>query len=129
MPTSIDIHEDDTTSNPGRRGFLAAAASIAGMTAMIAAGALTSGCAQIRTHQGYLGEQILIESIQPGVDNRASVQATLGRPTFTSQFTTSTETPTWYYVARESRQLAFNRPRPVTQTILRPHLRQATDPD
>ena len=35
MPTSIDIREDDTTSNPGRRGFLAAAASIAGMTAMV----------------------------------------------------------------------------------------------
>ena len=91
---------------------------IASVVALMATGIVTSGCAQVRTHQGYLGEQILIESIQPGVDNRASVQATLGRPTFTSQFTTATETPTWYYVSRESRQLAFARPRPVAQTIL-----------
>ncbi|MEM8695737.1 MAG: outer membrane protein assembly factor BamE [Pseudomonadota bacterium] len=86
--------------------------------ALLATGFVTSGCAQIRTHQGYIGEPILIESVQPGVDNRASVQATLGRPTFTSQFTTSTETPTWYYVSRDSRQLAFARPRAVDQMIL-----------
>ncbi|MGJ8535750.1 MAG: outer membrane protein assembly factor BamE [Parasphingopyxis sp.] len=91
---------------------------VAGATALFATGFVTSGCAQIRTHQGYFGEPILIESVQPGVDNRASVQAMLGRPTFTSQFTTATETPTWYYVSRDSRQLAFARPRPTGQTIL-----------
>lgn len=91
---------------------------IASIAALCATGVLTSSCAQIRTHQGYLSEPILIESIQPGVDNRASVQATLGRPTFTSQFTADNETPTWYYVSRESRQLAFARPRPVAQAIL-----------
>lgn len=91
---------------------------IASATALLATSLVTSGCAQIRTHQGYFGEPILIESIQPGVDNRASVQATLGRPTFTSQFTTASQTPTWYYVSREARQLAFARPRPIEQTIL-----------
>lgn len=91
---------------------------VASMTALLATGLVTSGCAQIRTHQGYFGEPILIESVQPGVDNRASVQAMLGRPTFTSQFTTASETPTWYYVSRDSRQLAFARPRPTDQTIL-----------
>ncbi len=91
---------------------------IASATALLATGLLASGCAQIRTHQGYFGEPILIESVQPGVDNRASVQATLGRPTFTSQFTTANEAPTWYYVSREARQLAFARPRPIEQTIL-----------
>lgn len=91
---------------------------IASVTALVATSLVTSGCARVRTHQGYLGDSILIESIQPGVDNRDSVQETLGRPTFTSQFTTAAETPTWYYVSRESRQLAFARPRPVDQTIL-----------
>lgn len=91
---------------------------IASVAALFATSVLTSGCARIRTHQGYLGEPILIESIQPGVDNRASVQATLGRPTFTSQFTSANETPVWYYVSRDSRQLAFARPRAVEQMIL-----------
>lgn len=92
--------------------------ALASVAALFTTSVLASGCAQIRTHQGYLGEAILIESIQPGVDNRASVQATLGRPTFTSQFTSDSETPTWYYVSRDSRQLAFARPRPVDQMIL-----------
>jgi outer membrane protein assembly factor BamE (lipoprotein component of BamABCDE complex) len=91
---------------------------VAATAALLATSLFTSGCARIRTHQGYLAEPILIESIQPGVDNRASVQATLGRPTFTSQFTTAGETPTWYYVSRDTRQLAFARPSPVDQTVL-----------
>ena len=91
---------------------------IASVTALMATSLVTTGCAQVRAHQGYFGEPILVESIQPGVDNRASVEATLGRPTFTSQFTTSAETPTWYYVSRDTRQLAFSRPTPVAQTIL-----------
>lgn len=91
---------------------------IASATALLATSLVTSGCTQIRSHQGYFGEPILVASVQPGVDNRASVQAMLGRPTFTSQFTTANETPTWYYVSREARQLAFARPRPVDQTIL-----------
>ena len=93
----------------------------AALTALVATTAMTSGCSPIRLHKGYIGEPVLIDSIQPGVDNRASVTATLGRPTFTSQFTGAGETPVWYYVSRDTRQLAFNRPTPVSQTILAVH--------
>src|SRR5204862_128199 len=59
----------------------------------------------------------LVAAIQPGVDNRESVQGTLGRPTFVGQFDQSD----WYYVSRTTRQLAFNMPRPHEQTVLRVH--------
>lgn len=82
-----------------------------GTTLVLAAGACTS----IRDHRGFLVDQALVESIQPGVDNKASVQATLGRPTFASQF----GDPAWYYVSVDTRQFAFKRPQPTNEMVLR----------
>ena len=75
---------------------------------------LAAGCAPIRTHQGYVVDESLVSAIQPGIDNRESVAGTLGRPTFVGQF----DDRDWYYVSRETRQLAFNMPRPTDQTVL-----------
>ncbi|HEX4873485.1 MAG TPA: hypothetical protein VFV06_01160, partial [Sphingorhabdus sp.] len=47
---------------------------------------LVQGCTQFRAHQGYIGDSVLISSVQAGVDNKDSVQGTLGRPTFVGQF-------------------------------------------
>ncbi|MES2175701.1 MAG: outer membrane protein assembly factor BamE [Pseudomonadota bacterium] len=74
-----------------------------------------SGCTRIRTHQGYSIDKLLVDSVQPGIDNRASVEGTLGRPSFISQFGEQD----WYYVSREMRALAFSNPKPVEQTVLR----------
>ena len=74
-----------------------------------------SGCTRIRTHQGYQVDKLLVDSVQPGIDNRASVEGTLGRPSFTSQFGEQD----WYYVSREMRALAFSTPKPAEQTVLR----------
>ncbi|MCB2014973.1 MAG: outer membrane protein assembly factor BamE [Sphingobium sp.] len=74
-----------------------------------------SGCARVRTHQGYLVDNLLVDSIQPGIDNRDSVEGTLGRPTFVSQFGNQD----WYYVARDMKQLAFANPKPKDQTVVR----------
>ena len=86
---------------------------------LIAAGlivALTAGgCTQLKGRQGYVVDLVLTESIAPGVDNRESVEKTLGRPTFVGQFSNNE----WYYVSRETRQLAFAKPRPVNQQVLR----------
>jgi outer membrane protein assembly factor BamE (lipoprotein component of BamABCDE complex) len=78
---------------------------------------LTSGCARIREHQGHMLDQTLVAAIQPGVDNRDSVTGTLGRPTFVGQF----DQRDWYYVSRDTRQVAFAMPKPVRQTVL--HIR------
>ena len=77
---------------------------------------MLGGCSslQIRDHQGYLVDNTLVTSVQPGVDNRDSVLATLGRPSFQGQF----DQRDWYYVSRDTQQLAFNSPRPVAQTVL-----------
>ena len=76
-----------------------------------------SGCTRIRTHQGYQVDKLLVDSVQPGIDNRASVEGTLGRPSFTAQFGDQD----WYYVSRDMRALAFSNPKPVSQTVL--HIR------
>lgn len=77
--------------------------------------ALTAGCVSIKDHRGYYADAALITSIQPGIDNQQSVEKTLGRPTFTSQF----GTPSWYYVATNTAQSPFGRPRTTEQSILK----------
>ena len=75
---------------------------------------LTGGCARIREHRGYMMDEELAAAVRPGVDNRTSVEGTLGRPTFTGQF----DQRDWYYVSRNTRQLAFAMPKPTQQTVL-----------
>ena len=74
-----------------------------------------SACAPLRSHQGYVVDADLLNSVQPGVDNRQSVLATLGQPSFASQFNQGD----WYYIARDSRNLAFNPPKAVDQLTMR----------
>ena len=81
---------------------------------IVGMGLATTACTQIRDHQGYLVDDVLVASVQPGVDNRESVQGTLGRPTFTGQF----DQRDWYYVSRDTKQLAFKMPKPTAQTVL-----------
>ncbi|WP_159640200.1 outer membrane protein assembly factor BamE [Sphingorhabdus sp. 109] len=80
------------------------------------AGTMTiAGCTQVRGHQGYIADEVLMSAVQAGVDNRQSVEASLGRPTFTGQFDDST----WYYLSRDTRQYGFNNPRPREQQVMR----------
>ncbi|MEM6476756.1 MAG: outer membrane protein assembly factor BamE, partial [Pseudomonadota bacterium] len=53
-------------------------------------------------------------SIQPGIDNQRSVEGTLGRPTFTSQY----GEPTWYYVSSVTGRRPFVRPRIRSHGVL-----------
>lgn len=82
---------------------------------MIGSAVILSGCTRLRGHQGYIADEVLVSSIQAGVDNKRSVEDTLGRPTFVGQF----DKNQWYYVARDTGQLAFARPKPTAQTVLR----------
>jgi len=76
---------------------------------------LTGGCSSIRNHRGYIIDQVLLDSVQPGIDNRTSVERTLGRPTFVSQFGNKD----YYYVSQNTKTPAFRRPRTEDQTVLR----------
>lgn len=75
--------------------------------ALAAVAASLAGCASIRESRGYIIDPLLSNTVQPGIDNQTSVEGTLGRPTFTSQF----GEPTWYYVSSVTGQRPFARPR------------------
>jgi outer membrane protein assembly factor BamE (lipoprotein component of BamABCDE complex) len=80
----------------------------------VGAALILGGCAQIRQHKGVVLDSQLAAGIQPGVDNKDSVEKTLGRPSFTGQFTPND----WYYVSRDVNQVAFRNPRVKKQTVL-----------
>jgi outer membrane protein assembly factor BamE (lipoprotein component of BamABCDE complex) len=83
-------------------------------TTILAAAALVGGCSQIRQHKGVVLDQQIVSAIQPGVDNKDSVEKALGRPSFVGQFTPNE----WYYVSRDVNQVAFRNPRVTKQTVL-----------
>ena len=87
------------------------------LACLVAGAALLAGCAGIRDHKGYMLDKELAAGVQVGVDNKDSVAKTLGRPTFTGQFSPND----WYYVARDTSAFAFRRPRVTDQTVL--HIR------
>jgi len=79
------------------------------LVAVLAASA--AGCSSIRDHRGYVVDPALVLSVQPGIDNQQSVEGTLGRPTFTSEYGDKT----WYYVSSTAVQ------KPFSSTKIREH--------
>ena len=84
---------------------------------LIAVAAGLAGCAKTQDIQGYLVDETLVSAVQPGIDNKESVQNTLGRPTFTSTF----DQNDWYYVSRRTKNFAYNFPKVNQQTVLHVH--------
>ena len=79
---------------------------------------LTAGCARIRDHKGYVVDSTLINTVSPGIDNKESVAKTLGRPSFAGEFDNDR---TWYYVARDTRQIGYRMPVAQNQLVLAVH--------
>lgn len=90
------------------------AVKAAGAGAVLAIMLGAAGCTSIRENRGYIVDNTLISSIQPGIDNRQSVEATLGRPSFTSEF----GDPVWYYVSSTTERRPFMRPRIDAHQVL-----------
>ena len=88
---------------------------VRGTTMAVLLVAALGGCTALRDHRGYLVDQALLDSVQPGIDNQASVERTLGRPTFISQFGRKD----WYYVSQNTKQAAFRSARINDQMLLR----------
>ena len=84
------------------------------LPALLAAGLVAAGCTPLRSHQGYIVDADLVNSVQPGVDTKESVLATLGKPSISGQF----DDRDWYYVARDTRNFAFRNPTPTEQLTL-----------
>lgn len=82
---------------------------------LVAAAALAAGgCSSIRESRGFIADPTLTQSIAAGVDNRQSVRATLGQPSFESKF----GTPTWYYVSSVNERRPFGSPRIGTHQVI-----------
>lgn len=96
-------------------------AAIAKVAIAMSSVALLGGCAGIHNHRGEVLDPQLISSIQPGTDNKASVQKLLGTPSFASEFTSND----WYYVSRDTLDIAFRNPRVEKQTVLHVRFDQA----
>ena len=75
---------------------------------------LASGCASNRAHKGAVIDPQLASAVQPGVDNKDSVTKLLGTPTLTGEFTPND----WYYVSRDTNELAFHNPHVTKQLVM-----------
>lgn len=80
-----------------------------------------AGCLGTVAHKGAVVDPQLAAAVQPGIDNKASVEKTLGRPSFDGEFTSND----WYYVARDTKQFAFRNPRVTKQTVVHVRFDQA----
>lgn len=84
------------------------------LLAVSALAVAAAGCSSITDHKGYITDEVLLSSVEPGLDNKQSVEGTLGRPTLTSQF----GDPVWYYVSSRTEQAPFGTPRIDTHKVL-----------
>jgi len=89
---------------------------------VLATATLTAGCiSSISTHRGYLADEVLLQSVQAGIDNRTSVERALGQPSFVNQF----GDPVWYYVSSTTTQAPFQTPRIAEHTVMAVHFDSA----
>ncbi len=84
------------------------------LIAVAAAATLLAGCAGLKEHRGFVMDKTIASAIQPGIDNKDSVQKTLGRPSFAGQFSDSD----WYYLSRDTSAFAFRSPHATKQDLL-----------
>ena len=78
------------------------------------AGLALAACGDGRAVRGYVFDPQLADAIQPGVDNRVSVESTLGTPTIKATFDDST----WYYVSTQVRIRPVFWPDPKEHRVL-----------
>ena len=83
------------------------------LAAATAVAAMTAGCAGIRDHRGYVLDKELATNIQVGIDNKESVIKTLGRPSFTGQFSPND----WYYFSRDTKTTPLRTTRVTDQAL------------
>lgn len=89
--------------------------------AILAIALLAGGCNSIVNHRGYITDETLVQSVQPGIDNQTSVRGVLGQPTYTSEF----GEPVWYYISSTTAQAPFSTPRISQHSVLAIHFDEA----
>jgi len=87
---------------------------LAGAALLALVSGVLGGCSSIMEPRGYIIDQTLMDTVQPGIDNQTSVEGALGRPTFTSEY----GEPTWYYVSSVTGRRPFRDPRIKQHSVL-----------
>ena len=87
----------------------------------LAMGLMTGACSSIQSQRGYVSDETLLQSVQPGIDNKTSVQGVLGQPTYISTF----GEPVWYYISSLTAQAPFTTPRISQHMVLAIHFDEA----
>lgn len=83
-------------------------------TSLVVGAVLLTACAPtIRVH-GYVPTRADLSQIRPGVDNYATVEETIGRPSSSGLL----QDRTWYYVQSVVENYTYNPPRVVDRTVL-----------
>jgi outer membrane protein assembly factor BamE (lipoprotein component of BamABCDE complex) len=85
----------------------------AGLVLVVGAG-LIAGCAPTIQVHGYVPSPTDIAQVTPGVDDFASVEETLGRPSSSGLLRDSS----WYYVQTIIESFTYNPPRVIERTVL-----------
>jgi outer membrane protein assembly factor BamE (lipoprotein component of BamABCDE complex) len=80
----------------------------------LALACIVAGCSPTTNIRGYMADQRLVDSIQPGVDNQDSIRTMLGTPSVEASFGRNK----WYYVSRTAEQLAFFDPETIDQQVI-----------
>jgi len=84
------------------------------VASVLIAVAMLPACTRTANTMGYIVDEALVAEVKPGVDNRESVQKALGRPSIAGGW----DDKTWYYVSRNTKQIAFLMPKPTEQSII-----------
>ncbi|MFC3711959.1 outer membrane protein assembly factor BamE [Sphingoaurantiacus capsulatus] len=84
------------------------------MVSMLIGLGVLPACTRTTNTMGYIVDEVLVAEVKPGIDNRASVEKALGKPSIAGQW----DDKTWYYVSRNTKQTAFLMPKPTEQSII-----------
>lgn len=83
--------------------------------ALLAAAAVSAGCASIRETHGYVAEtNVLNEPIEPGKDTKATVLQRYGSPSTRGAF----DDQSWYYISNNTRAFAFLTPETTNRGVI-----------
>ncbi len=82
--------------------------------AVLAFAAMAAACTPMSQSRGNALDPALVDAIKPGLHDRAQVAQMLGTPSSTSTF----DKNTWYYISKETEQLAFFDPKIVGQNVI-----------
>ncbi len=82
--------------------------------AVLVLAAVAAACTPMTESRGNALDPLLVEGIKPGQHDRAHVAQILGTPSSTSTF----DQNTWYYISKETEQLAFFNPKIVGQKVI-----------